>query len=133
MFQAGLPKTFWNYAVAHGVFLINRVPSRFLNNVSPYEVLYGKLPVLSHLRSLGCLCYASTISAHRKKLDSRARKYVFLGYRTGIKGCLLYDLKSREIFISRNVQFYKSEYPFVKCAHPHPHLSPHQFCLHSLT
>lgn len=99
--------------MAHAVFLINRVPSTFLNDASPYEIMYNQLPSLSNLKVFGCLCFASTLTAKRKKLDSRARKCIFLGYKTGVKGYVLYDLKSREIFMSRNVHFYEAIYPFL--------------------
>lgn len=44
MFHSGLPKTFWNFAVAHAIFLINRIPSAFLKDTSPYEVIRHQLP-----------------------------------------------------------------------------------------
>lgn len=35
-------------------YLINRMPSRVLGGESPYERIYGKRPMLSHLRVIGC-------------------------------------------------------------------------------
>lgn len=40
MFQYGLPKKFWSYAVLHAMFLINRIPTKILQNKSSYLVLH---------------------------------------------------------------------------------------------
>jgi len=68
LFQSKLPNFFWSYAVLHVVFLINRVPTLVLNNKSPYQVLYNTLPDINSFKIFGCLCYASTLQAHRTKL-----------------------------------------------------------------
>ncbi|EPS58783.1 hypothetical protein M569_16029, partial [Genlisea aurea] len=75
-------------------------------------MLYGKTPAYSDMRSFGSLCYASTLQNHRKKFHSRARKCIFIGYPPNIKGYRLYDLETEEVFQSRDVIFYESEYPF---------------------
>jgi hypothetical protein len=112
MFQSNVPKSFWNHVVSHAVFLINRQPSDFLLGLSPFQVLHRKAPSNSDLKVFGCLCYSTTLTAKRQKLDSRARKGVFLGYKSGVKGSIIYDLKTREIFISRDVLYYENQFPF---------------------
>jgi len=104
--QSKLPNIFWSYAVLHSVFLINGVSTPLLKHKSPYQVLYDILPDIQSFKVFGCLCYASTLQAHRTKLQSRARKYVFLGYKSGFKGSIIFYLDSREIFISINVVFH---------------------------
>jgi hypothetical protein len=46
MFQGNLPKSFWCYAATHAVFLINRLPSKVINNKSPFETLHSQLLLL---------------------------------------------------------------------------------------
>ncbi|CAJ2632157.1 unnamed protein product [Trifolium pratense] len=113
-FQASLPSNFWHFSIQHAVHLINRIPTPLLKNNTPYNLLYQKPPTFLHLKSFGCLAYASTIQNHRTKFDTRARKSIFLGYRDGTKGYFLYDITSHEFFISRNVIFYETIFPFSK-------------------
>jgi len=112
MFQSKLPKKFWSYAVLHAVYLINRIPTKILNNKSSYEVLYGEVPYLSILKVFGCLSYASTLPVNRHKFDSRAKKCAFLGYKSGIKGFVLVDVHTSEILVSRNMKFFYLEFSF---------------------
>lgn len=125
LFQSNLPKTFWTYAVTHAVFLINRIPTQLLANKSPFEVLHGASPDYSVLRSFGCLCYVATLLNHRHKFDSRANASVFLGYKQGTKGYVVYVLRTREITVSREVVFDESNFPYHS-KQPHITQSPDQ-------
>ncbi|KAK2413561.1 putative mitochondrial protein [Trifolium repens] len=113
-FQASLPSNFWHFSIQHAVHLINRIPTPLLKNNTPYNILFQEPPTFMHLKSFGCLAYASTIKNHRTKFDTRARKCIFLGYRDGTKGYFLYDIISHEFFVSRNVIFYETIFPLSK-------------------
>jgi hypothetical protein len=129
-FHSNLPLSMWNFSIQHAVHLINRLPSPLLNLKCPYEMLHKQPPTIVHLKVFGCLSYATTLQAHRTKFDSRARKAIFLGFKDGTKGYVLYDLSSHEIFVSRNVIFYENNFPFqnseTTSSHsiPNPTLTP---------
>ncbi|KAI5429218.1 hypothetical protein KIW84_034000 [Lathyrus oleraceus] len=55
---------------------------------------------------------SATLKSNRKKLDSRSRKCINLGHKPGVKGHLLFDLHNKELFISRDVAFFESYFPY---------------------
>lgn len=52
--HASMPLKFWDEAVLTAIFLINRLPSRVINNETPYERLFGDAPDYSFLRAFSC-------------------------------------------------------------------------------
>lgn len=51
---ANFPIRFWGHCILATVYILNRLPSSVIANISPYERLYNRKPSLNHLRVLGC-------------------------------------------------------------------------------
>ncbi|KAK2451623.1 putative mitochondrial protein [Trifolium repens] len=116
LFHSHLPKKFWCYAVLHATFLINRIPTPVLQNKSPFELLFNKDLNLQNLKVFGSLTYTTTtLSNNRTKLEPRGRKCIFLGYKQGVKGTVLYDLHTKEILVSRHVVHHDHILPYQPC------------------
>ena len=111
-FQSKIPIEFWTDCILTATFLINRIPSPLLNNQTPYEKLYHQQVDYSLFKVFGCLAFASTLTVNRTKFHPRAKPCVFIGYSHGMKGYKLYDLQTKHIFVSRNVFFHESTFPF---------------------
>ena len=84
--NARLPKVFWAKTVNIASFIINRSPSSAIDFKIPEEVWSGKPIDYSNLKIFGCPTYVHVQSGERSKLDSKSRKYVFLGFEKCVKG-----------------------------------------------
>ena len=111
-FQAGLPLHFWGDCVMAATHITNRLPSVVLEGKNPYEVLYGKAPVYSHLKCFGCLAFAYNPERKHDKFQARGVPCIFLGYPSTQKGYKLHNLLTGISFVSRHVKFYEAVYPY---------------------
>ena len=100
-----VPNWMLGEAVRHATYLINRIATRSLIDKKPYAALRGRKPNLGHIKIFGCVCYARTTTAGRKKLDDRSRTLVHLGTEPGSKAYRLLDPTSKKIIVSRDVIF----------------------------
>ncbi|KAH9680638.1 retrovirus-related pol polyprotein from transposon RE1 [Citrus sinensis] len=110
--QAHLPLKFWWNAFHTAVYLINRLPTPVLNNISPFQKLFNQTPNYSFLRTFGCACYPALRPYNKHKLDFKTCRCIFLGYSSYHKGYLCLHSSGR-IYTSNHVVFYKSSFPYV--------------------
>jgi hypothetical protein len=110
-FQANLPLKYWGESIQTACYLINRLPTPLLSLKTPYELLHGTPPSYSHIRTFGCLCYATNLNP-KHKFDARAKQCIFIGYPLGQKGYKVLCLETRRIFTSRDVLFHETTFPF---------------------
>lgn len=100
-----LPSVMWGEAVRHAIYLLNRLPTRALSGVTPYEVWYEKKPHVGHIRVFGCLAHMKLPSQQTSKLDDRSKQVINLGKEPGTKAYRLYDPNNNKVHVSRDVTF----------------------------
>ena len=116
-FQANLPLSFWGECVLTATYLINKLPTPILKFKSPHQVLLGSPPSYSSLRVFGCLCFAKNMNIQHK-FDERSKPGIFVGYPFNQKGYRIYDMKTRQIYVSRDVQFHETVFPYQDIQSP---------------
>nr|CCI55318.1 PH01B001I13.14 [Phyllostachys edulis] len=48
----------WAEAVRHSVYILNRIQTKALDGMTPYEAWSGRKPSLEHMRIFGCIAHA---------------------------------------------------------------------------
>ncbi|GJZ02653.1 putative RNA-directed DNA polymerase [Tanacetum coccineum] len=87
------------------------LPSSFLSDASPFKIVYGKEPSLSHLRAFGCLSCLTMLN-NSDKFGVKSEKYVLIGFSIVKKAYKLYSLDNKTMLFLRDVKFYETVFPF---------------------
>jgi histone deacetylase 1/2 len=115
--QASMPLKFWDEAFLNAVFLINRLPSKVINDETPFFRIYSKHPNYSSLGTFGCACWPNMRPYNSRKLEFRSKRCVFLGYNHKHKGYKCLDPSEGRVYTSRDVIFDEHIFPFASM-HP---------------
>lgn len=100
-----MPSMMWGEAIRHYVYIFNRLPTRALTGVTPYEVWTKRKPYVGHVLIFGCVAQMKVPSTHLKKLDDRSKCVVYLGKDPGTKAHRLVDPNDNKVYVSRDVMF----------------------------
>lgn len=100
-----MPTKYWGEAVRYAVYILNKLPTRSLSDITPYEAWFERKPSIDYLRIFGCVAYMKVLAAHTKKLDERSKRLVHIGREPGTKAYRLFDPISGSVHISRDVTF----------------------------
>ena len=101
---AGLPMSYWEFAVLTACYLNNRTYHSGVDGI-PVTLATGVTPDLSHLRIFGCPAYVHIPANQRKKMADTAFKGVLVGYPTDTYGYLVYNPQTRRVITTRHVRF----------------------------
>lgn len=67
-------------------YLVNRFPSSTLEDKTSFKSWYRKRSSLSNIRIFGSDAYMHVLKEKIGKFDSKVVKYIFIGYKEGVKG-----------------------------------------------
>nr|GEV81007.1 ribonuclease H-like domain, reverse transcriptase, RNA-dependent DNA polymerase [Tanacetum cinerariifolium] len=67
-------QNFYAEAVKHAIYILNSVPTKALEDITPYEAIKRRKPNLKNLRVFGCIAYAKVPSQDLTKLDDRSSR-----------------------------------------------------------
>ena len=119
---SGAPKSFWPFAVAHAIDILNRTTCPPHNRHTCYESLTGDKPRIMSLWPWGCRAYSVKPSSHRSKtnLDSTAWEGVHLGRSTNQPGSYLVWIPNLAKVVSSSDVYMEENYmPWRKAGDRH--------------
>lgn len=100
-----MPSYFWGEAIRHAIYLLNRLPTRAVSRITPYEAWSGKKPYIGHIRVFGCIAHMRIPNVNLEKLDDRSKVVVHLGKEPGTKAYRVYDPVNKKVHVSRDLIF----------------------------
>lgn len=103
--KKGIPYFLQAEAVHTTVYILNRCPTKVLNNITPFEAYSGRKPGITHLKIFGSLCYVHVLAKLRHKLEPKGAKEMFVGYATCEKGDRFFDPITKKLVLVRDVTF----------------------------
>jgi histone deacetylase 1/2 len=115
--HASMPLKYWDQAFLTATFLINRLPSKVINDSTPLKLLFEQTADYSSLHTFGCACWPNLRLYNTRKLQFRSKRCVFLGYCNQHKGFKCLNIATGRIYISRDVVFDEHVFPFAQL-HP---------------
>lgn len=69
--ERNLPIKFWGEAICHSIYLLNRLPTRAVTGITPYEAWSGNKPHLEDLSVFGCLVHMRVPTEKLTKVDKK--------------------------------------------------------------
>nr|GEW01014.1 hypothetical protein [Tanacetum cinerariifolium] len=92
-------------AISTACYVQNRVLVVKPHNKTLYELLHYKTPMLSFMRSFGCLVTILNTIDHLRNLDGKAREGFFIGYSLNSKALRVFNSRTR---ILEHIRFSKN-------------------------
>jgi len=102
---ARLGHEFWEKVVDIACYLVSRSPSSTLDDMTPHNVWTSKKTSLTHFKVFGCDSYVHVLKENKSKMDKKAKRCIFIGYKDGMKGYNLWNLETKKVLYSLDVVF----------------------------
>nr|GEX56902.1 hypothetical protein [Tanacetum cinerariifolium] len=100
-----LPTMFWTKAVRTACYVLNRVFITSPHNKTPYALLTGNIPTVSHFKPFGCHVTILNTSDHLGKFDGKADEGYIVGYSASNKAYRVYNVPNKRVQETMNLWF----------------------------
>ncbi|GJX58741.1 putative ribonuclease H-like domain-containing protein [Tanacetum coccineum] len=104
-----LPNTFWAEAVSTACYVLNRVLVTKPHNKTPYELLTGKIPIISYIRPFGCHVTILNTIDHLGKFAGKSDEGFLVGYSLQSKAFRVYNLESKRVEENLHITFLENK------------------------
>ncbi|GJS56829.1 putative ribonuclease H-like domain-containing protein [Tanacetum coccineum] len=104
-----LPNTFWAEAVSSACYVLNRVLVTKPQNKTPYELITGKIPIISYIRPFGCHVTILNTIDHLGKFDGKSDEGFLVGYSLQSKAFRVYNLETKRVEENLHITFLENK------------------------
>ncbi|GJZ58688.1 putative ribonuclease H-like domain-containing protein [Tanacetum coccineum] len=104
-----LPNTFWAEAVSTACYVLNRVLVTKPHNKTPYELVTGKIPIISYIRPFGCHVTILNTIDHLGKFDGKSDEGFLVGYSLQSKAFRVYNLETKRVEENLHITFLETK------------------------
>ncbi|GKC14695.1 ribonuclease H-like domain-containing protein, partial [Tanacetum coccineum] len=104
-----LPNTFWAKAVSTACYVLNRVLVTKPQNKTPYELITGKIPIISYIRPFGCHVTILNTIDHLGKFDGKSDEGFLVGYSLNSKAFRVYNLETKRVEENLHITFLENK------------------------
>ena len=96
---------YWAEAASTAIYLMNRCTTDGVHELTPYELLVGRKPILSHLKVFGSITNVCILKEDREKPHAKSEKCIVIGYSSAKKAYKCFNPSTRAVWITRDVIF----------------------------
>ncbi|GKC17122.1 putative ribonuclease H-like domain-containing protein [Tanacetum coccineum] len=104
-----LPNTFWAEAVSTACYVLNRVLVTKPQNKTPYELITGKIPIISYIRPFGCHVTILNTIDHLGKFEEKSDEGFLVGYSLNSKAFRVYNLETKRVEENLHINFLENK------------------------
>ncbi|GJX13976.1 putative ribonuclease H-like domain-containing protein [Tanacetum coccineum] len=104
-----LPNTFWAEAVSTTCYVLNRVLVTKPQNKTPYELITGKIPIISYIRPFGCHVTILNTIDHLGKFEEKSDEGFLVGYSLNSKAFRVYNLETKRVEENLHINFLENK------------------------
>ncbi|GJT31508.1 ribonuclease H-like domain-containing protein [Tanacetum coccineum] len=104
-----LPNTFWAEAVSTACYVLNRVLVTKPQNKTPYELITGKIPIISYIRPFGCHVTILNTIDHLGKFKGKSDEGFLVGYSLNSKAFRVYNLETKRVEENLHINFLENK------------------------
>jgi hypothetical protein len=95
---------YWREDVSITIYILNRGQLRINSNKTPYELWFGRAPLVKYFKVFGSKCYIKRLDENLGKFDARSDEGIFLGYASTKKEYRCYNIRLHNIVESADVK-----------------------------
>ncbi|GJV48150.1 putative ribonuclease H-like domain-containing protein [Tanacetum coccineum] len=104
-----LPNTFWAEAVSTACYVLNRVLVTKPHNKIPYELITGKIPIISYIRPFECHVTILNTIDHLGKFARKSDEGFLVGYSLQSKAFRVYNLETKRVEENLHITFLENK------------------------